>query len=108
VCIENEDLSLEYVEDDLIEGGGHFTLLDKVTGETSDFGFSLRYWSGYQGDGQPSGVYLFRPTHDSYDSYLYASISSIVAVNSEAIQQFVISFRHIYDSGEAATARISL
>jgi hypothetical protein len=63
VSIESEEIILTYDRSlAMIEPGVLFTLTDKVTGESSPIGFSLKYWSGYQElEGQPSGVYIFRP-----------------------------------------------
>ena len=62
ISIESEELVLTYDSSKtMIEQGVLFTLTDKVTGESSPIGFSLRYWKGYQEEsGQPSGVYIFR------------------------------------------------
>ena len=73
--IESEELSLAYtgVTDSVVL----FNLLDKVTGESNPVGFSLRYWKGYQNLGQHSGVYIFRPAENQYDSLIYSSMSDI-------------------------------
>lgn len=64
MSIESEEIILTYDRSlTMSEPGVLFTLTDKVTGESSPIGFSLKYWSGYQEvTGQPSGVYIFRPT----------------------------------------------
>ena len=63
MSIESAEIILTYDRSlAMIEPGVLFTLTDKVTGESSPIGFSLKYWSGYQElEGQPSGVYIFRP-----------------------------------------------
>ena len=79
--IENEDFVLSY-QPQAIEAGAMFTLKDKLTGETNPLGFSLRFWQGSQNNGQNSGVYIFRPTSNQYDSYVYSNVDSLIGSGS--------------------------
>ncbi len=72
-----------------------FQLYDKATKTTNPVGFSLRYWQGYQGNiGSHSGVYLFRPDNDEYDSYPYSNLFTILGSDAGTITpQFLINFK---------------
>lgn len=85
LSIETAELKLEVVN--VSDGAVNFILTDKLTGETNPLKFDLRYWKGYQRkgqDNQPSGVYIFRPDEDQYDSYLYSNPSDIEITNCAA------------------------
>lgn len=105
-AIETDELSLMYTGSNE-QGIAEFDLTDKVTGETFNVGFSLRSWQGYQlNDGmhnQKSGVYIFRPYQNQYDSDLYSEVSNVKVSKCGAKDQYVVTFTASgYYEGDAA------
>lgn len=80
-----------------------------MTGETNPIGFSLRYWYQSSGQGQSSGVYIFRPDKYQNDSYAYSNVESIIGSGSQTVTpQFILNFRGANLTQGDAIVRISL
>jgi hypothetical protein len=94
--IESEELKLTYDTTMTDLTGVIFSIENKLTGEITPLGFSLRYWQSYQGDwagnNQPSGAYIFRPTKDQFESYPYSEVSSIVVNKCPGAESMIITF----------------
>jgi hypothetical protein len=65
---DHETLTFNGWSDDV---GVSFTLLKKDYNQTLNLNFDIRYYAAYQGPGQNSGDYIFRPAIHTYDSLRY-------------------------------------
>lgn len=69
------------------------------------FGFDLRYYKSYQGDGQKSGAYIFRPTNNTNDSARYAERSEAFAsYQGSFVKQFLLHYHDMY--GKRAVVKV--
>jgi hypothetical protein len=108
VIMETDAVSLTYnAEITTSEDGVFFDLKHKLTNSTDLIGFDLRYWQGMQDPGQQaSGVYIFRPTDDQYDSRSYSQFKNIKFSKGEIASQFLLYFQGSDESPGDALVRV--
>lgn len=91
--IESDELALKYnqLSNDIL----NFDLIDKLSGETHNIGFSLKWYKGYEQeigtDTQKSGAYIFRPEQGQYFSETYASIKQVSYFDCAVKDMFVVA-----------------
>lgn len=73
------NLEMLTFQDEDEETGLVFSLMKKNYNKLFHFTFDLRYWPAYQGDGQKSGDYIFRPKNNTYDSIRYSQLSKVIS-----------------------------
>jgi hypothetical protein len=83
----------------------NFMYGDRRTGDVTNLSFGLRYYQSYDDGGQPSGAYVFRPTQDYYDSFLYAAVSSYTKMSNSSMK---VEFAGVEDGERAAIAYFRL